>query len=60
VVPAAVVSSSDRDPGRLVGMILFTVTFGFTLAGLNIEAVFASAFQKARPGKPAWLPDDDL
>jgi hypothetical protein len=30
-------------------MILFTVTFGLTLAGLNIGTVFAFAFQKCDP-----------
>jgi hypothetical protein len=30
-------------------MILFTVTFGFALASLNIGAVFAAAFQRRDP-----------
>jgi hypothetical protein len=37
-------------------MILFTVTFGFTLAGLNIGAVFASVFQRRDPeSQPGFL-----
>lgn len=40
-------------------MIFFTVIFGLVLAGLNIGAVFASAFQRrdpeSRSGRPATI-----
>jgi hypothetical protein len=41
-------------------MILFTVAFGFALAGLNVGAAFAPAFQRCDLEKPVRPTNDDL